>query len=497
MSTSQPSQSRDTAAANSPQFQCRHIHTGGLRCGSRALRQQEFCYYHHTTRRPKSPAEAGRQTRRLTRSGARHSSFELPNPEDRGAIQHAIGEVIRRIADDTLDPRRAGLILYGLQIAGMNLKHDRAKPLESTPAPQPVDEIVDDPTYGTIAPALEIVPPKSEFCSLLDAIDSCMRLEDENFALKQALAEANAALAAQPITLQAVATNDRQPITDNRSIPPTMYHNPIMKLTSALLILAAAPLAAQTPTTPHPAAKPGATTPVRAAAPACVKLPDLSPKIPALPGTLPCAKPLYTITTVPTVKLVYTSPLEGTELKEALGIEPTTFSLAYIDTKVGSGPLAPGHGWYKLHYTGYLVDGTKFDSSFDHPDKAPIDIDYGQHMVIPGWDTGFAGMHIGGKRRLFIPFQLAYGAQAHGPIPAKSMLIFDVELVSVSDTPPPPKTPPTPPAQPKPATPPPSGPPSGTTPPPADPSKPATVPPPADATKPAGTPPPASTTPKP
>jgi len=207
---------------------------------------------------------------------------------------------------------------------------------------------------------------------------------------------------------------------------------------------------AQTATPPKkPATTPSATHSTAAAHPAtaasaaaCVKLPELSPKIPALPPGLPCAKPLYTVTTVPAVKLDYVSPLEGPGLRETLGIEPSSFSLAYVDTQVGTGELAAPHKWYSIHYTGYLVDGTKFDSSVDRGE--PISINYGQHQVIPGWDTGFDGMHVGGKRRLFIPFQLAYGATAHGPIPARSELIFDVELVAQSDTqpaPPAPKTP--------------------------------------------------------
>jgi peptidylprolyl isomerase len=260
-----------------------------------------------------------------------------------------------------------------------------------------------------------------------------------------------------------------------------MYHKPIMKLTSTFLILAAAtaPLAAQT-TTPH-TARPSGTTAAKpaTAAAACVKTPDLSPKIPALPASASCIKHLYTITTVPSVKIDYASPLEGNTLKEALGIEPTTFSLDYVDTKAGTGELAGAHTWYTINYTGYLPDGTKFDSSVD---REPIVIHYGEHGVIAGWDTGFAGMRTGGKRRLFIPFQLGYGAQGKGPIPAKSELIFDVELLSISATQPPPKTPPTPPA-------PPAGAKPAATPPPA--STPPPTPPPA--AKPAATPPPATT----
>jgi peptidylprolyl isomerase len=272
-----------------------------------------------------------------------------------------------------------------------------------------------------------------------------------------------------------------------------MYHNPIMKLT-ALLLLSAIPAAAQT----APAAKPPLHHPA-SAAPTCAKLPELSPKIPALPASLPCAKALYTITTVPSVRLDYVSPLEGPAFAETLGIEPSHFTLAYVDTKIGAGELAAPHKFYSLHYTGYLIDGTKFDSSLDRGE--PLTIEYGKHQVIPGWDTGFAGMRVGGKRRLFIPYQLAYGPNGKPPtIPGKSELIFDVELVSVADTKPEPKTPPTPPIHPRPATPaPPSGTPPAATQPPAQPGsaqsvvgQPTTTPPAtpaADPTKPTATPP--------
>lgn len=140
------------------------------------------------------------------------------------------------------------------------------------------------------------------------------------------------------------------------------------------------------------------------------------------------------------------------------GIPKTLYALKYIDIQVGTGELAQPSVlgtsradskimFYTVHYTGWLAkDGTKFDSSFDHPGKEPIPFPYGVHQVIPGWDTGFDGMHVGGKRRLFIPWQLAYGAAGRPPIPPKADLIFDVELVGFSDKPPAPKQAPAPPS---------------------------------------------------
>jgi peptidylprolyl isomerase len=248
-----------------------------------------------------------------------------------------------------------------------------------------------------------------------------------------------------------------------------------MRLLAALLFTTTA--LAQTATKPaSPAAKPAAGPhPATHAAGPCAKLPEISPKVPALPAGLPCARPLYTISAVPAIKLDYVSPLEGPGLRETLGLESSSFSLSYIDVKVGTGPLAAPHKFFTINYSGYLTDGTKFDSSFN-PGREPFSLAYGKHTVIPGWDTGFDGMRIGGKRRLFIPWQLAYGTRGNPPtIPAKADLIFDVELLSQGDQPPVPKAPPapptppaapaTPPTPPPPATPPPAATPSAATPP--------------------------------
>ena len=253
-------------------------------------------------------------------------------------------------------------------------------------------------------------------------------------------------------------------------------------LTAAATAQTTAPKTATT--TAHRPATTTAHSAATTAVPSCSKLPELSSKIPALPPGSPCPKPLYILVSEPAVKLQYVSPLEGSGLRETLGIETTTISLDYVDTKIGTGELAAPHKWYTIHYTGYLTDGTKFDSSYDHPGADPISIAYGQHQVIPGWDTGFDGMRIGGKRRLFIPYQLAYGNNGKPPIPPKAELIFDLELVSQSDEKPAPKTPPTPNSSTEPAKPAAS---------PTDPAaKPSTTPPPTDPTKPETTPHPPS-----
>lgn len=210
-----------------------------------------------------------------------------------------------------------------------------------------------------------------------------------------------------------------------------------MKVIAAVVCLAATvSVAAQTPAHP-PVHRPS--TPVAS----CVKLPDISPKIPAVPAGTTCAKVLYTLRVEPPVRIAYVSPLEGTALQDTLGLGEESFSLTYLDTKVGTGAVAEPKKWYSIRYTGYLTDGTVFDSNVDRPDL--FSFPYGAHQVINGWDTGFAGMRVGGKRRLFIPYQLAYGANGRPPkIPPKSMLVFDVEFVAQSDAEPKPAEPPTP-----------------------------------------------------
>ena len=107
----------------------------------------------------------------------------------------------------------------------------------------------------------------------------------------------------------------------------------------------------------------------------------------------------------------------------------TADGLKYWDTKVGTGTTATAGHKVKVHYTGWLTNGKKFDSSVG---GKPFEFQLGGGQVIKGWDEGVAGMKVGGKRRLEIPSELAYGAKGYpGAIPPNSTLIFDVELLDV------------------------------------------------------------------
>ena len=104
--------------------------------------------------------------------------------------------------------------------------------------------------------------------------------------------------------------------------------------------------------------------------------------------------------------------------------------LKYTDDQVGTGAEAQAGKTAVVHYTGWLMDGTKFDSSRDR--NQPFSFPLGRGAVIKGWDEGVAGMKVGGKRTLIIPPALGYGARgAGGVIPPNATLMFDVELLAV------------------------------------------------------------------
>jgi peptidylprolyl isomerase len=223
-----------------------------------------------------------------------------------------------------------------------------------------------------------------------------------------------------------------------------------MKYTFPILILAASAAAAiaQTPAKPNIAAKPATTTTAASK---------------SATTSSAASKP-----TIAAAKLPFGVPAPG--LPPVKTLKKTAFSLQYQEIKVGTGAVAEPGKVYAIQYTGWLGkngradDGTVFDASDKHPASVVYDKDLkpvldkdgkpeqalgqpfrflqGGGRVIPGWDQGFDGMKIGGKRRLFIPWQLAYGAKgrpSNDPkatgIPAKSDLIFDLELVAVNDLP--------------------------------------------------------------
>ena len=119
--------------------------------------------------------------------------------------------------------------------------------------------------------------------------------------------------------------------------------------------------------------------------------------------------------------------------------KPTTaFSLQIVDVAIGTGGLAEPAKCFYVHYTGWLTDGRKFDSSRDSTPaglpREPIAFAQGSRRVIPGWDAGLEGMRVGGRRRLIVPYQLAYGEKGRPPlIPPKATLVFDVELMAVGE----------------------------------------------------------------
>lgn len=125
-----------------------------------------------------------------------------------------------------------------------------------------------------------------------------------------------------------------------------------------------------------------------------------------------------------------TMPSTSSPMKVTGQPTATASGLQYWDIVVGTGATATPGSTVKVHYSGFLTSGQKFDSSRDRGE--PFSFPLGQGQVIKGWDEGVAGMKVGGQRQLRIPPQLGYGAEGAGAtIPPNATLIFDVELLGV------------------------------------------------------------------
>jgi peptidylprolyl isomerase len=134
-------------------------------------------------------------------------------------------------------------------------------------------------------------------------------------------------------------------------------------------------------------------------------------------------------------KIVHTRPNTKAPTKVTGDGVKTDSGLQYWDIVVGTGKVAKEGDGVRVHYTGWLPNGKKFDSSVDA--GRPFRFVLGNGEVIKGWDEGVAGMKVGGKRQLHIPPDLGYGENGtpDGTIPPNSPLIFDVQLLSIQDPP--------------------------------------------------------------
>jgi FKBP-type peptidyl-prolyl cis-trans isomerase len=160
-----------------------------------------------------------------------------------------------------------------------------------------------------------------------------------------------------------------------------------------------------------------------AAAPA--ETPATAPATPAASATAPAAA-----APAPAPAPAEAAPAETAQAEPAAA-QPETVTtpsgLQYQILQAGSGAEAQTGQTVTVNYTGWLTDGTKFDSSFDH--GQPFQFPLGEHQVIAGWDEGVTGMRIGEKRKLIVPPDLGYGAGGVGPIPGNATLVFEVELL--------------------------------------------------------------------
>jgi FKBP-type peptidyl-prolyl cis-trans isomerase len=173
-----------------------------------------------------------------------------------------------------------------------------------------------------------------------------------------------------------------------------------------------------TSTQPEPEKKAAPVEPAKQVTPPAKKVePPPQPALPLEPG--------------PDMK--FDPPFDGVSVAKST----TANAIAIEDFVIGEGPEAVKGGEVEVHYTGYLTDGSVFDSSLKRP--RPFSFELGAGRVIKGWDEGVAGMKVGGKRKLVIPAKMGYGERRAGKIPPNSTLVFTIELLSFTPPPPPPQ----------------------------------------------------------
>lgn len=114
----------------------------------------------------------------------------------------------------------------------------------------------------------------------------------------------------------------------------------------------------------------------------------------------------------------------------APGVVRTSSGLYYQDLATGSGEVADSGKTVRVFYAGWLTNGRQFDTNREN--NRPLEFALGTGAVIRGWDEGLRGMRVGGRRRLIVPPSLGYGARTSGRIPAGSVLVFEVDLVSIA-----------------------------------------------------------------
>ncbi len=142
------------------------------------------------------------------------------------------------------------------------------------------------------------------------------------------------------------------------------------------------------------------------------------------------ATPTKSATVAPTASTTPTGNPNGVPTVSANAVTTAT-GLRYEDTQAGPGASPNAGDCLEMHYTGWLQDGTEFDSSRGGD---PFHFELGARRVIAGWDEGVASMKVGGQRILVIPPALGYGADGSPPvIPGNALLVFEVELVAIVD----------------------------------------------------------------